>query len=104
LASAQAPGEAAATSAASPASAGASAPPADAKKGEALAKQSTCLNCHAVDAKKVGPSFKDVAKKYKGSGPDKMVADMKGKPVHQAAIKATKEEDLRSIARWIVSL
>ena len=33
---------------------------------EALAKSSGCLNCHAVDTKKVGPSFKDVAAKYKG--------------------------------------
>jgi len=33
---------------------------------EALAKSSGCLNCHAVDTKKVGPSFKEVAAKYKG--------------------------------------
>ena len=72
--------------------------------GEALARQSTCLNCHAVDAKKVGPSLKDVAKKYKGSSADKLVTEMKTKPVHQAAIKATKEQDLQAIGRWILSL
>ena len=33
---------------------------------EALAKSNGCLNCHAVDTKKVGPSFKSVAEKYKG--------------------------------------
>jgi cytochrome c551/c552 len=33
---------------------------------EALAKSDGCLNCHAVDTKKVGPAFKDVAAKYKG--------------------------------------
>ena len=27
---------------------------------EALAKSSGCLNCHAVDSKKIGPGFKDV--------------------------------------------
>ena len=32
----------------------------------ALAKSSGCLNCHDVDAKKMGPSFKSVAAKYKG--------------------------------------
>ena len=32
---------------------------------EDLAKSSGCLNCHAVDTKKVGPAFKDVAAKYK---------------------------------------
>ena len=29
-----------------------------------LAKQNTCLGCHAVDKKIVGPSFQAVAKKY----------------------------------------
>jgi hypothetical protein len=33
---------------------------------EALAKAKGCYACHAVDAKKVGPSYKDVAKKYAG--------------------------------------
>ena len=30
---------------------------------EAMAKADGCLNCHAIDSKKVGPSFKDVAAK-----------------------------------------
>lgn len=43
-------------------------PAADAKKGG-------CMNCHAADKKVVGPSFKDIAAKYKGDGgaADKMV-------------------------------
>jgi cytochrome c len=31
-----------------------------------LAKARNCLGCHAVDTKRVGPSYKDVAKKYAG--------------------------------------
>lgn len=31
-----------------------------------LAQEKACLSCHAVDKKVVGPSFKDVAAKYKG--------------------------------------
>src|SRR3569832_469826 len=31
-----------------------------------LAKKSGCLACHAEDRKVIGPSFKDVAEKYKG--------------------------------------
>ena len=31
---------------------------------EALAKAKNCLACHAMDTKLVGPSYKDVAKKY----------------------------------------
>lgn len=33
---------------------------------EGLAKSNKCMKCHAVDKKKDGPAFKDVAKKYKG--------------------------------------
>jgi cytochrome c551/c552 len=31
-------------------------------------KDKGCLNCHAMDKKKVGPSFQDIAAKYKGKG------------------------------------
>ena len=35
--------------------------------GEALAQKANCTAfCHAVDKKKVGPAFKDVAAKYRG--------------------------------------
>jgi len=34
----------------------------------ALAKKSGCLACHAIDKKIVGPSWKDVADRYKGKG------------------------------------
>ena len=30
----------------------------------ALAEKKSCLACHAVDAKRIGPSYKDVAVKY----------------------------------------
>ena len=32
----------------------------------ALATSKNCMACHAVDKKMVGPSYKDVAAKYKG--------------------------------------
>ncbi len=38
----------------------------DMAKGEALAKASNCLACHADDHKVLGPAYQDVAKKYKG--------------------------------------
>ena len=38
----------------------------DADAAQRLARQSNCLKCHAVDKKKEGPAFKDVAAKYKG--------------------------------------
>ncbi len=39
---------------------------ANAEEGMDLAKKAGCLACHAVDKKVVGPSWGDVAKKYKG--------------------------------------
>ena len=38
----------------------------DAAAAQQLARQSNCLKCHAVDKKKEGPAYKDVAAKYKG--------------------------------------
>ncbi|BBI99216.1 cytochrome c-551 [Ferrigenium kumadai] len=34
--------------------------------GGALLKKNNCLACHAIDKKVVGPSYKDVAAKYRG--------------------------------------
>lgn len=39
----------------------------DQKATAALAQQKACMACHAIGQKLVGPSFKDVAKKYKGN-------------------------------------
>ena len=36
---------------------------------EELAKKSGCMGCHDVNTKKVGPSFKDVAKKIMSKRP-----------------------------------
>ncbi|MBL8459422.1 c-type cytochrome [Zoogloea sp.] len=34
----------------------------------AAAQKAGCMACHAMDKKLVGPSFKDIAAKYKGQG------------------------------------
>lgn len=34
--------------------------------GLELAKEKQCLDCHAIDKTTLGPSFQDIAKKYKG--------------------------------------
>ena len=75
----------------------------DAKKAEATAKELGCLACHAVGSQKVGPSFKEAAKKYKGT-PDKLVADLKASKDHADAVKGAKDDDLKLVASWIVSL
>jgi cytochrome c len=39
---------------------------ADPAKAKQLAQKYNCLACHSEDKKLVGPSYKDIAKKYKG--------------------------------------
>ncbi len=70
---------------------------------EDLAKASGCMNCHAVDTKKVGPSFKDVAAKYKGKADAeatlaKKINDHQGHP----QVKA-KPEDVDKVVKWVLS-
>ena len=71
---------------------------------EALAKSAGCMNCHAVDTKKVGPAFKDVAAKYKGKADAEatIVTELttaKGHP----AVKAS-PDDVKSLVKWVLSL
>ena len=70
-----------------------------AQSGADVVKSKGCLNCHAVDQKKMGPSYKDVAAKYKGDkgAADTLVSKLKdGKghpkiPASDAEIKAAIE-------------
>jgi len=75
----------------------------DAKMAEAKAKEAGCLGCHAVASQKVGPSFRDVAKKFPKQG-DKIVAAVKADKNHADVIKDVKDDDLKLIANWIASL
>jgi cytochrome c len=43
-----------------------SATAADAEAARALARQNNCFKCHAIEKKKDGPAWKDVAEKYRG--------------------------------------
>jgi cytochrome c len=70
---------------------------------EALAKSSGCLNCHAVDTKKVGPSFKDVAAKYKGKADAQaMLAAKLSSAKGHPEVKA-KGDDLNNILKWVLA-
>ena len=64
-------------------------------------KGAGCQACHEVDKKKVGPSFKDIAAKYKGKAADEAMAGMKSKPVHKAALDKTNDAALKSMIEWV---
>ena len=71
---------------------------------EAAAKSAGCMNCHAVDTKKVGPAFKDVAKKYKGQADaaDKIAAALKSGKGHPA-VKAS-DAEIKGIVSWVLAM
>ena len=75
---------------------------ADAKKGEKVAKEAGCLMCHDVAKKKIGPAFKErgAAFKKEGADADKIVATIKSK---HSELKA-KDEDLKDIAAWLLTM
>jgi cytochrome c len=61
------------------------------------------MNCHDVSAKKVGPSFKDIAAKFKGKADaEKMlVAQLKDGKGHPA-VKAS-EGDIATMVKFVLS-
>ncbi len=77
---------------------------AGAQAQEALAQSSGCLTCHSVDAKKVGPAFKEISAKYKGKSDAQaqLVAKLKEGKGHPA-VKAS-EADTKSLVSWILAM
>jgi cytochrome c len=76
-----------------------------------LAKQKNCLACHATDKKLVGPSYKDVAAKYKG---DKDAAAKLAKKIREGGVGVwgqvpmpanpqVNEQEAASLAKWVLS-
>ncbi len=85
---------------------------ADPKAAEALAKTSGCLACHTVDKKLIGPSYKDVAAKYRGNkGAEaelikKVKAGGKGVwgDIPMSPNAHVKDEDIKTMVQWILSI
>jgi cytochrome c len=89
--------------------------PVDVKAAEDLARQSRCLKCHSVDAKKVGPPWKEVAAHYLGSvgAEDKLhkhlttgrkakFADGHEEP--HPVVKTADADRINNLVNWILSL
>jgi cytochrome c len=70
---------------------------------EELAKKDGCTACHDVAKKKVGPSFKDIAAKYKGKddAEGKLVAELGEGKKHPKV--AASEEDRKTLVKWVLS-
>lgn len=77
----------------------------------ALMQKNGCVACHAVDKKIVGPSYQDVAAKYKGDAGavDKLAAKIKagGKGVWGEIPMPPNNvtpDEAKKLATWVLSL
>lgn len=76
-----------------------------------LAKKHNCLACHTVDKKMVGPSYKDVAAKYRGdAGAVAKLADKVKKgsqgvwgQVPMPPNATVPDAEVQALVKWIMS-
>jgi cytochrome c len=83
----------------------------EARADEALAKRHNCLACHQLDRKLVGPSYKDIAKKYKGQDVAGKLAQKVKKggsgvwgPIPMAPNAAVPDADIKKLVDWILKM
>ncbi|HEX7606841.1 MAG TPA: c-type cytochrome [Usitatibacter sp.] len=78
---------------------------------EDLANKSGCLACHGIDKKIVGPSYKEVAAKYKS---DKDAAAKLFKKVKEGGVgvwgqvpmppnATVTDDDIKALVKWVLS-
>jgi cytochrome c len=86
--------------------------PADNEKALTLIGSSDCTTCHAIDRKVIGPSYKDVAKKYEDTpaNVDSLISKVKkgGSGVWGNLVMTPHpdlpEDDIRVMIKYILSL
>jgi cytochrome c len=78
---------------------------------EELAKKHNCLVCHTVDKKMVGPSYKEVAAKYRADkGADAKLFDKVKKggtgawgQIPMPPNAAVPDADIKALVKWVLS-
>lgn len=79
-----------------------------------LAHQNACFRCHGVSKHKEGPTWKDVADKYRGDlgaaahltehlATGRSVHLESGIERHHPIVKARRREQIRNLVEWILS-
>ncbi|QCP47856.1 c-type cytochrome [Trinickia violacea] len=84
---------------------------ADVPGGLEIAKSNACMGCHAVDRKLVGPSFQQIAGKYKGDAqaPAKLAVKVRdgGSGVWGAIPMPShprmSDADIRTVVAWVLA-
>jgi cytochrome c len=84
---------------------------ADAPRGQIVANGNACMGCHAVDSKRVGPSFLQIAAKYKGDPQAEANLARKVRNggsgvwgmIPMPAHPAMNDADIRSVVDWVLA-
>lgn len=79
--------------------------------GAAIARSNACMGCHAVDRKLVGPSFKDIAAKYKGDAGAQAKLEKKVRDggagvwgaIPMPSHPAMSAGDIRDVVAWVLA-
>ena len=83
------------------------------RNGLALAQKNNCLGCHTLDKKLVGPAWREVARKYKNvpNIEHQLIVKVStggagnwGDMPMPAMAPAVKEEDIRALVKFVLSL
>ena len=87
----------------------------DAEAADKLLRDNKCFKCHAVDRKKDGPAYRDVAAKFRAE-PDaqkplifhltsgEMAKFPDGHEEHHKKVKFDNQADLDNLAAWLLAL
>ncbi|GAB7526937.1 c-type cytochrome [Paraburkholderia sp. 2C] len=84
---------------------------AEAPHGLQIAQRNACLGCHAIDRKLVGPSFQQVASRYKGNAQAHTLLEHKVKDggsgvwgaIPMPAHPAMSDADIRTVVDWVLA-
>jgi cytochrome c len=79
--------------------------------GLQIAQRNACLGCHAIDRKLVGPSFQQVASRYKGNTQAQTLLEHKVKDggsgvwgaIPMPAHPAMSDADIRTVVDWVLA-
>jgi len=82
-----------------------------APRGQTIALANACMGCHAVDRKLVGPSFQQIAAKYKGDAQASVKLAHKVKDggsgvwgaIPMPAHPAMSDADIRTVVSWVLA-
>ncbi|KND57162.1 Cytochrome c551/c552 [Candidatus Burkholderia verschuerenii] len=85
--------------------------PVSAANAMAIARSNACMGCHAVDRKLVGPSFQQIADKYKGDAqaPAKLAAKVKNGgsgvwgSIPMPSHPRMNDADIKTVVAWVLT-